>query len=759
MIVQKKDPVDYSADSFYFLRIALNTLRYAAYFLLFILILFLLANQKYFGNNLYELSQKVNKRLFGESEYTISTLSEIPLYIQGAIIGLATDDDFVELDLSIEQDKLLQIFQENKRSQERKFYSAKFTLNQEGENIALRTKVRGKGDRELHFQDLNSMSFRANLKGEDRLFGIEEFSIQKPIIRNYSWEFLLAEVFRLEGLLTLNSWPIRFSVNGDFKGIYSLEEVPSKETIELQKRKNGPIFGLDENISTSIDTILDPYDFDDWKDSEIFESARGSLYKSFQSALESKPFSKELFDMDEWSRYFALIDVFGAYHGAVPKSVKFYFNPVIGKFQPILFDGHVGGGKWDDFILLDWAESNAIVNCEWICADRRFFQGFLKEEGFIDKYTSYLLEYSEPEFIESIKNIYYENFQYLDYEYYSRFSPGDLIFHSGPIPYFFKFNRIDTRNSMIRKKLMKYLETNQYLSNSEGAPLAQELIVDTNINIVKYKDWSLTGTEFKIMTPTIFVLEGLINLRGLSKTNVLKISGPGMFIFQSSNVNLENIQFDSARSIPIQNRNLSGALNFVNSNVISKNISVINADAEDSINYVNSEIAVDEIFISNSFSDAIDLDFSEGTISKLICKNIGNDCLDLSESKLSLGEMSSTGVQDKAISLGENSYLEANELTIVESAIGAVSKDGSSLLANILNIDNVSLPVAVFNKKPSYNNAYLEVIKLNSNNESFGLFSDNSVIKIPESIEKRFMTSDEIEGLMYGSVYGKATEK
>ena len=41
---------------------------------------------------------------------------------------------------------------------------------------------------------------------------------------------------------------IEFSINGEDKGLYVLEEGFGKELIERNKRRNGPIFGLDEDI-------------------------------------------------------------------------------------------------------------------------------------------------------------------------------------------------------------------------------------------------------------------------------------------------------------------------------------------------------------------------------------------------------------------------------------------------------------------------------------------------------------------------------
>ena len=187
---------------------------------------------------------------------------------------------------------------------------------------------------------------RVNLKGDDRLFGLEEFSVQDPILRGYSWELLVADVLKSQGLLTLKTILANYSFNGESRGLYVFEEVPSKLTVERNSRKAGPIFGLDEDFGPSLDGVLDVYDAKDWKDSKIYINAREMLLDQFATVRGGDVFSKEIFDLDEWAKYFALIDLFGTYHGSVPKSVRFYFNPVIGKFQPLLFDAHKGAGRF-----------------------------------------------------------------------------------------------------------------------------------------------------------------------------------------------------------------------------------------------------------------------------------------------------------------------------------------------------------------------------------------------------------------------------
>ena len=53
-------------------------------------------------------------------------------------------------------------------------------------NKNYKVKIRSKGDRDIHYRSFDNMSFKVDIKGEDRLKGMEEFAIQTPMIRNYT---------------------------------------------------------------------------------------------------------------------------------------------------------------------------------------------------------------------------------------------------------------------------------------------------------------------------------------------------------------------------------------------------------------------------------------------------------------------------------------------------------------------------------------------------------------------------------------------
>ena len=108
----------------------------------------------------------------------------------------------------------------------------------------------------------------------------------------YTWEPFITEVFKNEGLITLQNQFVNFAVNGDRRGVYALEEVPSSLTIERNKRKSGPIFGLNEDYGTNIDSLLDPYDKKSWEGTKLYNFAHQNLKSEFFKALNGENLAK-----------------------------------------------------------------------------------------------------------------------------------------------------------------------------------------------------------------------------------------------------------------------------------------------------------------------------------------------------------------------------------------------------------------------------------------------------------------------------------
>jgi hypothetical protein len=106
---------------------------------------------------------------------------------------------------------------------------------------------------------------------------------------------------------------------------------------------------------------------------------------------------------------------------------------------------------------------------------------------------------------------------------------------------------------------------------------------------------------------------------------------------------------------------------------------------EDALNIISSDFTLDHVEFVDSSADAFDSDFSDGIVRNSVFRNIENDGIDLSGSRVEVSSSSFFDIRDKAISVGEGSYLDASELIVDGTNTGVVSKDKS--VVNIRNSD------------------------------------------------------------------------
>ncbi len=391
---------------------------------------------------------------------------------------------------------------------------AKIILTHENENF--KGNARLKGDRAIHWTKLNDTSYKVDLNKDQYLFGMNKFSIQKPIIRNYVHEWIFHEMAQKFDIIKLKYDFIEFSVNGDNRGLYVIEEGFGKELIERNKRRNGPIFGLDEDLNTTnIDPIFEIYNKNYWSLNENKKLAQNASNK-LQDFFNNKLNPKEVFDYDKWASFFAIVDFTGTKHGALLKSVKFYYNPINGLFEPIPYDGHrlkpnfnKYNKLYDQKLIIDHllipTQDEKINGLGWL-NNLFFYNGNLNEE-FYSKYIDRLNLITSNEFIDDflLKNqkqiekinshIYADSFWYHDQSAGSGlyfFSKNDFYYQAKIIS-----NKIDKnlKFQILKKNEKNYLIkdfSKQYdLINLDKLicyKLDEKIEVSVNKSIVNFKD-------------------------------------------------------------------------------------------------------------------------------------------------------------------------------------------------------------------------------------------------------------------------------
>lgn len=178
-----------------------------------------------------------------------------------------------------------------------------------------------------------------------------------------------------------------------------------------------------------------------------------------------------------------------------------------------------------------------------------------------------------------------------------------------------------------------------------------------------------------------------------------------------------------------------------------------NVNGDDLLNFFRCKnVNISNTNIENTYSDALDSDFSNILIKNSNFKNIGNDAIDGSGSQIIIMSSNFTCAKDKAISAGENSKFEVTDCFIKNNAIGIVSKDNSVVLSKNNQLINNQLDLAVFKKKKIY---------------SYPTFKNKNTVINNFLVEKKskisglddIIYSSNVEDKLYGNLYGRSSER
>ncbi len=175
----------------------------------------------------------------------------------------------------------------------------------------------------------------------------------------------------------------------------------------------------------------------------------------------------------------------------------------------------------------------------------------------------------------------------------------------------------------------------------------------------------------------------------------------------------ENISKFYPPKYPIDSIGLTGCLSLINLKVKNLRVEANNSNCEDTVNFINSKGSVNTIIIDNSFSDALDVDFSSISFENIIISNAINDCVDFSYGDYILKNIELVNCGDKGISIGEKSVVDLEKINIQKSNIGVATKDSSVLNLKKAFINDSETCISAYKKKQEFMGGYVEIDELN----------------------------------------------
>ena len=283
-------------------------------------------------------------------------------------------------------------------------------------------KLRLKGDFIDHWEDEHKWSFRIRVRGDNTLFGMKQFSVQNPGTRGFIYEWITHKALRTVDLPSLRYDFIRLIVNGRDLGVYALEEHFDKHLIENSRRREGPIVRYDEDLCFS--EVIRGIGGD--RDRVCALTGAGSFLAAYPDAFHTNKLladpvkaeqivkamhlleqfrhgdlpTNQVFDVEQLAKFFAIVELVGSMHMANWRNMRFYYNPVTSRLEPVGFDGGDGRHAIPILAPLINSFSNSARDHEFHYRSE-FFDLLFRDDVFLQAYIGQLERVTEQGYLES----------------------------------------------------------------------------------------------------------------------------------------------------------------------------------------------------------------------------------------------------------------------------------------------------------------------------------------------------------------------
>ena len=459
--------------------------------------------------------------------------------------------------------------------------------------------------------------------------------------------------------------------------------------------------------------------------------------------------SKNILKLDVYN---LLIQATNSHHGLSPNNRKFYWNSIENYFEPINYDSNP---------YINRKTPKATLATYRLPISNEFFKAFdiletrLKNLNLVEINANLNLQglnLSQSQVSFKIEKIIYnlnlikKNYQDTNSKElieFNKFKPFDNILTKfnktlnevDPEVYLVKNNE----NILQRCKIfLKKCENHNFSENNLSTLLEGELILNNKAyqyigDILNFENITNEKKYKKInFKDTTIIYDELVDIKKNLEENRIDIyqNFPGARVYfingkiQNLIINFHGYKIkteeldkkDYPKNYPIDINGLTGCLSLINLEV--KNISIYakESSCEDTINFVNVKGTVNEIDVENSFSDGLDIDFSKMEINNIKINSSRNDCVDFSAGEYIINLLDVKNCGDKALSVGEKSFLSLKRIIAENGDIGVASKDSSIVKLDDVNLKNFKTCVAAYKKKQEFNGGYLEINNMNCEN-------------------------------------------
>ena len=220
------------------------------------------------------------------------------------------------------------------------------------------------------------------------------------------------------------------------------------------------------------------------------------------------------------------------------------------------------------------------------------------------------------------------------------------------------------------------------------------------------------GTTIDLKNGAFLISESAVLAQGDQNQPILITSSDttsmGFHVLNASESVLGYTHFTALNTLSYKGWNLTGAVNFYETEVNIDHCTFADNQCEDALNIIRSHFVVTHSTFRNTFADAFDSDFCTGTVSGVEFVDIGNDAIDFSGSLVDISGCRILRAGDKGVSCGEQSTLNVYDTQVVQANIGYASKDLSHLYLERCTSENTMYGLVAFQKKPEYGPGFIQ---------------------------------------------------
>lgn len=543
------------------------------------------------------------------------------------------------------------------------------------------------------------------LQGDERLFGMRRFRLRE--VNAAREESVLLSALRQGHILTPRHIEVRVSIDAGDASPRVVEDDFSKELLEAQERRDGVMFRFDAGTFPEI--RVEAFGRKKIRKSERRAAQLATAEGLLTGFLRGKLAAREAFDLELLARFLALAEVWNSASLLAVPNLRFYFNPVTQRIEPIGYRARPGplatdgplvtrSSPWASRLLED-AELRALVAQQLDAIAREVPAGDGASVAAGERARGLTASGASLSGDSGIS---------------IRRPPEAPALDSNPIP------SPSLEQVLADHPFLEWIGSRSVLRGASGEwPVRGSLVLPEGIGLEL-----IAGTTLHFEPGAVLLATGPLHFVGTAQAPVVldadagrsRLGGSwqGIVVLRSARGHVwEHVVVRDATGVDRDGWTLTGGVTFRASEVRISESQIAASPAEDALNLIRSRFAFSDLSIRDAASDAFDADFCTGTIRGGTFEVVGGDGIDVSGSAIGIEGVSLVGIRDKALSVGEKSQVTARDLQIRDVGTAFASKDGSELdVADSALTDVHYVGLMAYTKKAEYGPARLAASRI-----------------------------------------------